>query len=207
MDLPLAVNPSGCARCEPRFRTYIKHRSHGTVHSSPSSTTPPSQQNNSSDLPSTSLRPRGCNSNGNSWGQDAATMKALLQASGISADMLGAAYLRLEPGQVTSYFTQYQRMRKDWRNGVYLARSKIQGLGLYAKRDIDMNAMIIEYKGDIIRNEVSERREKRYEAQNRGVYMFRIDDERVIDATMAGGPARYINHSCDPNCSTRILAT
>ncbi len=45
-------------------------------------------------------------------------------------------------------------MRKEWRNTVYLARSKIQGLGLYAKRDIDMNAMIIEYKGDIIRNEV-----------------------------------------------------
>lgn len=48
-------------------------------------------------------------------------------------------------------------------------------------------------------------REKRYEAQNRGVYMFRIDDERLIDATMAGGPARYINHSCDPNCSTRLV--
>ena len=32
--------------------------------------------------------------------------------------------------------------------------------------------------------------------QNRGVYMFRIDSDAVIDATMAGGPARYINHSC-----------
>ncbi|VDK87090.1 unnamed protein product [Onchocerca ochengi] len=48
-------------------------------------------------------------------------------------------------------------------------------------------------------------REKKYEAQNRGVYMFRIDDEKLIDATMAGGPARYINHSCDPNCSTRLV--
>lgn len=52
---------------------------------------------------------------------------------------------------------------------------------------------------------VGEMREKKYEAQNRGVYMFRIDDERLIDATMAGGPARYINHSCDPNCSTRLV--
>lgn len=48
-------------------------------------------------------------------------------------------------------------------------------------------------------------REKRYVAQNRGVYMFRVDEEYVIDATMAGGLARYINHSCDPNCSTKIL--
>lgn len=30
--------------------------------------------------------------------------------------------------------------------------------------------------------------------------MFRIDNDTVCDATMAGGPARYINHSCDPNC-------
>jgi len=30
--------------------------------------------------------------------------------------------------------------------------------------------------------------------------MFRMDDERVIDATLCGGLARYINHSCNPNC-------
>lgn len=54
---------------------------------------------------------------------------------------------------------------------------------------------------------MAERREKLYQEQNRGVYMFRIDSERVIDATMAGGPARYINHSCDPNCSTQLLPT
>ena len=35
-----------------------------------------------------------------------------------------------------------------------VCRSKIQGLGLYAKRDIDMGAMIIEYKGELIRSEV-----------------------------------------------------
>jgi len=30
--------------------------------------------------------------------------------------------------------------------------------------------------------------------------MFRLDEERVIDATLSGGLARYINHSCNPNC-------
>ena len=30
--------------------------------------------------------------------------------------------------------------------------------------------------------------------------MFRIDEKRVIDATLCGGLARYINHSCNPNC-------
>ena len=48
-------------------------------------------------------------------------------------------------------------------------------------------------------------REKRYESQNRGVYMFRLDDNRVVDATLVGGLARYINHSCDPNCITETV--
>jgi hypothetical protein len=30
--------------------------------------------------------------------------------------------------------------------------------------------------------------------------MFRLDEDRVIDATLSGGLARYINHSCNPNC-------
>ena len=49
-------------------------------------------------------------------------------------------------------------------------------------------------------------REKRYMSQNRGVYMFRMNDEWFVDATMSGGCARYINHSCDPNCSTNFLS-
>ena len=43
--------------------------------------------------------------------------------------------------------------------------------------------------------------------QNRGVYMFRVDENTVIDATMAGGPARYVNHSCNPNCFTEVVPT
>lgn len=64
-------------------------------------------------------------------------------------------YTRTDLGQAgSSYYSQYQKMKKEWRNTVYLARSKIQGLGLYASRDIEMNAMIIEYKGEVIRSEV-----------------------------------------------------
>lgn len=41
--------------------------------------------------------------------------------------------------------------------------------------------------------------------QNHGVYMFRLSDNLVVDATMAGGPARYINHSCHPNCVAEVV--
>ena len=56
-------------------------------------------------------------------------------------------------------------MKQEWRNNVYLARSKIQGLGLYAARDLEKHTMVIEYIGEIIRTELAETREKQYEAR------------------------------------------
>ncbi|KAK2516402.1 Kmt2d [Columba guinea] len=106
---------------------------------------------------------------------------------------------------VHSKSSQYRRLKTEWKNNVYLARSRIQGLGLYAAKDIEKHTMVIEYIGTIIRNEVANRREKIYEEQNRGIYMFRINNEHVIDATLTGGPARYINHSCAPNCVAEVV--
>ena len=42
-------------------------------------------------------------------------------------------------------------------------------------------------------------------SQNRGIYMFRVNEDLVVDATVTGGPARYINHSCSPNCSAEVV--
>lgn len=44
-------------------------------------------------------------------------------------------------------------------------RSKIQGLGLYAARDLEKHTMVIEYIGEVIRSELSELREQQYEAK------------------------------------------
>ncbi|XP_065839093.1 LOW QUALITY PROTEIN: histone-lysine N-methyltransferase trr-like [Oscarella lobularis] len=100
---------------------------------------------------------------------------------------------------------QYRRLKQECPTNVVLGRSLIEGLGLFSKRDIEKHTMVIEYKGLIIRNEVANRREKIYDDQRRGCYMFRIDSEQVIDATMHGGLARYINHSCDPNCVAEVV--
>nr|XP_040048792.1 histone-lysine N-methyltransferase 2D isoform X2 [Gasterosteus aculeatus aculeatus] len=106
---------------------------------------------------------------------------------------------------VHSKSSQYRRLKTEWKNNVYLARSRIQGLGLYAAKDLEKHTMVIEYIGTVIRNEVANRREKIYEFQNRGIYMFRINNEQVIDATLTGGPARYVNHSCAPNCVAEVV--
>jgi len=52
---------------------------------------------------------------------------------------------------------------------------------------------------------VCDKREKEYEAKGMGCYMFRIDEHTVVDATVHGNAARFINHSCEPNCYSRIV--
>ncbi|XP_044224947.1 histone-lysine N-methyltransferase 2C isoform X3 [Thunnus albacares] len=110
-----------------------------------------------------------------------------------------------KPPVVHPRSSQYRWMKSEWRANVYLARSRIQGLGLFAARDIEKQTMVIEYNGTILRNEVAIRKEKVYRSQNRAVFMFRIDSEHVVDATRTGGLARYINHSCAPNCVAEVV--
>lgn len=49
----------------------------------------------------------------------------------------------------------------------------------------------------VIRSILTDKREKYYNSKGIGCYMFRIDDNLVVDATMKGNAARFINHSCD----------
>ncbi|CAD5214716.1 unnamed protein product [Bursaphelenchus okinawaensis] len=203
MDLPLALNPSGCARCEPHCRTLVKPRFRSLTQSPMKAEKVKKDAFNAEIMSRESRRTRAQRSI-NLYGMTEDYIK-MMKKSGITEEMLIASHVRYDANSVHNAHTQYKKMKNEWRNYVYLARSKIQGLGLYAKRDIDMNSMIIEYVGEVIRSEVCEAREKKYLAQNRGTYMFRIDDDWVIDATMKGSLARYVNHSCDPNCFTKRM--
>ncbi|CAG9855277.1 unnamed protein product [Phyllotreta striolata] len=87
--------------------------------------------------------------------------------------------------------------------GVY--RSLIHGRGLFCLRDIEAGEMVIEYAGEVIRSILTDKREKYYNSKGIGCYMFRVDDNFVVDATMRGNAARFINHSCDPNCYSRVV--
>ena len=100
---------------------------------------------------------------------------------------------------------QYRECKKRVHQTVRAGHSRIHGLGLYAQRDIKAGEMLVEYVGELIRPELTDKREKYYDARNMGSYMFRIDDKQVVDATLKGGLARFINHSCDPSCISRII--
>ena len=174
LELPLAVNPSGCARAEPKMRTNVK-RVHNFQRTTGS---------------------RG-GSDGNKLNRAAKENVSIM----IGLETTGP----YSKNFVQSKSSQFRKMKQEWRQNVVLARSKIQGLGLYAARDLEKHSMIIEYIGEVIRGELTDIREKRYDEQNRGTYMFRLDDSFVLDATMKGGMARYVNHSCNPNCFTDVV--
>ena len=55
----------------------------------------------------------------------------------------------------------------------------------------------MEYMGEIIRQSVADVREIRYRKKGIDCYMFRLDDNLILDATFKGNIARFINHSCD----------
>lgn len=89
---------------------------------------------------------------------------------------------------------------------VTFARSAIHNWGLYALEPIGAKEMIIEYVGERIRQPVAEMREKNYVKSGIGSsYLFRVDENNVIDATKKGGIARFINHCCDPSCTAKII--
>ncbi|KAI1338999.1 hypothetical protein F5Y15DRAFT_89286 [Xylariaceae sp. FL0016] len=99
-------------------------------------------------------------------------------------------------------FNQLKKRKKP----VKFARSAIHNWGLYAMENINKDDMIIEYVGEQVRQSISEIRENRYLKSGIGSsYLFRIDDNTVVDATKKGGIARFINHSCMPNCTAKII--
>lgn len=85
-------------------------------------------------------------------------------------------------------------------------RSRIHDWGLVALEPIEAEDFVIEYVGELVRRQISDIREHQYERMGIGSsYLFRLDDGYVVDATKQGGIARFINHSCEPNCYTKVI--
>jgi SET domain-containing protein len=78
-------------------------------------------------------------------------------------------------------------------------RSKLHGFGVFALEPINKNKRIIDYAGELISNTQSERREDRYLSKG-CIWVFRVNRNWSRDANVGGNVARFVNHSCTPNC-------
>jgi SET domain-containing protein len=83
-------------------------------------------------------------------------------------------------------------------------RSKLHGWGVFADQRINKNKRIIDYAGQKISQEESLKRENRYMKKGT-IWCFQINRRWVRDAAVGGNIARFINHSCHPNCYVHIV--
>ena len=81
-----------------------------------------------------------------------------------------------------------------------LRRSPIQGRGVFALRPIRKGSRVIEYIGERISRREADRRHTSEDGWSPHTMLFVVDAKTVIDATRRGNSARWINHSCRPNC-------
>jgi SET domain-containing protein len=81
----------------------------------------------------------------------------------------------------------------------FAVRRSSAGLGLFATVPLQKGDLVIEYTGEIISDAEAQRRG--------GKYLFELNDEWTIDGKGRGNLARYINHSCQPNCYPELNET
>jgi len=78
--------------------------------------------------------------------------------------------------------------------------SPIHGTGGFARVDIPSGTRVIEYVGERITKQESLAR-----CERSNEYIFAIDDEHDLDGSVDWNPARFLNHSCEPNCEAQFL--
>ncbi|SRR5258706_15927187 len=79
-------------------------------------------------------------------------------------------------------------------------QSPIHGRGVYALRRLHKGKRLLEYIGERIPPEEADRRYDDDALEIPHTFLFTVDAHTVIDAAVDGNEARFINHSCDPNC-------
>ena len=89
-----------------------------------------------------------------------------------------------------------------------IRQSPMQGLGAFATEHIPVGVRLIEYAGERLTPAEAEARYPDLPGERHHTYLFAIDDddgnEVVVDAAVNGNEARFINHSCAPNCDAVV---
>jgi hypothetical protein len=105
-------------------------------------------------------------------------------------------------GSVCHADCQNQRLQKrQYARAQLFKTTDGRGWGLKALEDVPAGSLVQEYIGEVLTTDAFTSRAASY-GPNKPVYFFNINSEMVIDASAMGSMARFINHSCDPNCHT-----
>src|SRR6185312_6719774 len=80
--------------------------------------------------------------------------------------------------------------------------SPVHGRGVFATRRIEKGERIMEYVGERVSHDEADRRYESKDANDSHTFLFIVDSKTVIDAGVDGNEARFLNHSCNPNCES-----
>lgn len=92
------------------------------------------------------------------------------------------------------------RLKRTRRRRFAVRKSSIHGRGVFALTGIAKGTRLIEYKGERISHDAADERYGEEHEDSPHTMLFSVDGDIVIDATQQGSSARWINHSCVPNC-------
>lgn len=82
--------------------------------------------------------------------------------------------------------------------------SPIHGSGVFAAQDIPAGARLVQYKGRLITHDEADRLYA--DGSDSGhTFLFTLNDRYILDANREGNVARWINHSCAPNCEAVLV--
>ncbi|KLJ07855.1 histone-lysine N-methyltransferase ASH1L [Blastomyces silverae] len=94
---------------------------------------------------------------------------------------------------------QRSKLGGKYNIGVEVIKTADRGYGVRSNRAFAPNQIIVEYTGEIVTQEECERRMRTVYKNNECYYLMYFDQNMIIDATR-GSIARFVNHSCEPNC-------
>jgi hypothetical protein len=89
---------------------------------------------------------------------------------------------------------------------IEVRHSPVHGYGVFALRRIRKGTTVIEYLGDRITHAEADERYADKDEKDNHTFLFTLNSKIVIDAGRNGNEARFINHGCEPNCESGILA-
>lgn len=109
--------------------------------------------------------------------------------------------------EIIPFGERYNRVGVKSFARIAFGKSAIHGWGGFARTNLLPGDMVLEYAGELTRHSIIDLREKRiYDEQvGAGTYVFSVDDDFMVDATWAGNMTHILNHSCDPNCYSRVV--
>ena len=192
---PFRVHQTGSARTEGYYKiSHAEKSAYVAQYATRGAAADPSESQAQQPKPAmTSSRSNRANARRQAQGLE--EINQVQRAMALSKGETAAAELSIK-------FNQLQTRKKHLR----FARSPIHDWGLYAMERISRGEMVIEYVGEVIRAQVADKREKAYERQGIGSsYLFRIDEDLVVDATKKGNLGYVLRPSCHHHHTLKSL--